>query len=309
MADIGHIFGATDHATLLGLPRGDVNAPQAEIAIFGAPCATPYSSTGTYAADAPKAIRDALAPYANVLDHMDFDLLGPLLENGVRAVDCGDIACQAGDAPGNRRSIRDAVRSVLAAEAVPVVIGGDDSVPIPVLQAYEGCEPITIFQIDAHIDWRDEVEGERFGLSSNMRRASEMPWVERIIQVGARGIGSARPRDYSDARKWGARIFTGGDVHRDGVAQVLEALPEGANVYINFDVDALDPSIMPAVIGPAPGGLTYHQACELLHGVGTWAHVVGCSLVEFCPARDSDGLAALTAGRIVCNMLGVLARA
>ena len=83
---------------------------------------------------------------------------------------------------------------------IPIVMGGDDSIPIPVLAAYHEHGPITILQLDAHIDWRDEVAGETQGLSSNMRRASEMNWVENIIQVGARGvdlvphqIGNARP--------------------------------------------------------------------------------------------------------------------
>ena len=66
-------------------------------------------------------------------------------------------------------------KSVLAAGAVPMVLGGDDSIPIPVLQAYADRGPVTVVQIDAHIDWRDEVKGERWGLSSTMRRASEMP--------------------------------------------------------------------------------------------------------------------------------------
>jgi agmatinase len=75
------------------------------------------------------------------------------------------------------------------------------------LQALEGQGPLTILQIDAHIDWRREVEGERWGLSSTMRRASEMAHVERIIQVGQRGMGSARPADMEDALRWGVHFI------------------------------------------------------------------------------------------------------
>ena len=98
-----------------------------------------------------------------------------------------------------------------------LVLGGDDSVPIPVLAAYEAHGPLTILQLDAHIDWREEVSGETQGLSSNMRRASEMAWVENIIQVGARGIGSAKPQDRSDALAWGVDFYPMRDVVQNGI--------------------------------------------------------------------------------------------
>src|SRR5690606_16701058 len=105
--------------------------------------------------------------------------------------------------------IRKSVGTILEKGAVPVLIGGDDSVPIPMLEALGGTgRSYTILQIDAHIDWRDVHMGERYGLSSTMRRASEMPHIRTIIQVGARGIGSASTRDYGDALNWGVTFFT-----------------------------------------------------------------------------------------------------
>lgn len=73
--------------------------------------------------------------------------------------------------------------------------------------------------------------------------------------------------------------------------------------------DGLDPSIMPAVTAPAPGGLLYWQIIDLLHGLTRKANIVGVDLVEFVPEKDSNGLAALTAARIVCNIIGSLVRA
>ena len=106
---------------------------------------------------------------------------------------------------------------ILDAGAVPILLGGDDSLPIPMLEAYAGRGRFTILQIDAHIDWRDEVQGERLGLSSGMRRASEMAHIERIIQVGQRGIGSARPSDLADARDWGVTFFPARGVAQAGI--------------------------------------------------------------------------------------------
>ncbi|MGH6904583.1 MAG: arginase family protein, partial [Geminicoccaceae bacterium] len=165
--DIGAMFGATETATFLGLPRaGDLAAPEAKIVILGAPCATPYRSVGPYCADAPRAIRDAIAGYAANLQHVDFDIGGPIFPGAITAVDGGDLAWTEADPAANRMAIREAVAAVLARGAVPIVIGGDDSVPIPVLEAFHDRGPLTIVQIDAHIDWRDEVGGERWGLSS-----------------------------------------------------------------------------------------------------------------------------------------------
>lgn len=310
-ATIGRMFGADRGVrTFLGLPASsDLTTLAAEIAILGAPCASPYPSVGPYCADAPAAIRAGIADYANSRHHQDFDLGGPLLgDDGVRVVDCGDLAYDAADAPANRAKIRQAVATILRRGARPVVIGGDDSIPIPVLQAYQDHAPLTLVQIDAHIDWREEVEGERFGLSSTMRRASEMAWVERIIQVGARATGSARPGDYRDALDWGVEFVTARDLNDHGLEPVLDRVPQGAQVFVSFDCDGLDPSIMPAVIGPAPGGLGYWQAVALLHGLAAKARLAGFDIVEFVPARDIQGLAALTAARIVCNVLGLMAR-
>jgi agmatinase len=307
--DLGALFGAGATTTFLGLPKADdLDALDAKIVILGAPCATPYPSVGPYCAAAPKAIRDAIAGYASNLHHVDFDLGGPIFPAGIPAVDGGDLACTADDPAANRIAIREAVATILARGAVPIVIGGDDSVPIPMFEAFHGRGPLTIVQIDAHIDWRDEVAGERFGLSSTMRRASEMPHIERIIQVGQRALGSARPGDLADAQAWGAVIVPARAVHEDGIGSVLDAVPAGSQVLITLDCDGLDPAVMPGVIAPAPGGLSYWQAVGILHGIAAKARIVAFDIVEFVPERDVAGLGALTAARIIINVLGLISR-
>ena len=307
--DVGALFGAPGTETFLGLPMaGNLGALEAKIAILGVPCATPYPSVGPYCAGAPRAIRDAIAGYASNIHHVDFDLGGPIFPGAVTAVDAGDLACTEADPAANRIAIREAVATIVARGAVPIVIGGDDSVPIPVFEAFQGRGPLTIVQIDAHIDWREEVAGERRGLSSTMRRASEMAHIERIVQVGQRGIGSARPGDFADARSWGAILVPAREVHEQGIAPVLQAVPAGSQVLLTFDCDGLDPAIMPAVIAPAPGGLTYWQAIGILRGIAAKARIAAFDIVEFVPERDVAGLGALTAARIIINVLGLTAR-
>jgi agmatinase len=293
----------------MGLPAGDPAGLSAGIALLGIAGATPYPRLGSYCADAPAAIRAAMAGHADRLGHHDFDLDGKLLgEHGVQAVDCGTLAYAEADPPANRARIRDTVGLLLDRGAVPVVLGGDDSVQIPVFEAFAERGRYTLLQIDAHIDWRDEVGGERFGLSSTMRRASEMKHVERMIQVGQRGVGSARPGDVADALAAGATFVSAATMHRDGIAAIVDLIPAGAELLIALDCDALDPAIMPGVMGRAPGGLTYWQTVGLLHGVAAKARIANFNLVEFMPARDVDGTGALLAGRIVANVIGLLAR-
>jgi agmatinase len=306
---IGAMFGLAGRGTFLDLPKASIaDGARADVAILGAPAATPYPSVGPYCAGGPAAIRAGIANWAGARDHMDFDLGGAMVAAGTSAVDCGDLAWDGEDAAGNRARIAGAAKTLLERGAVPVVIGGDDSIPIPLFQAFEGRGKFTVLQIDAHIDWRDEVQGIKLGLSSTMRRASEMGWIERIIQVGARGTGSARVSDYQDALRAGVRFFFADAVHAQGIEPVLAEVPTGSNVLLTLDCDGLDPTIMPAVIGPAPGGLAYWQAVGLMRGVAKKARIAGFDIVEFMPERDQQQLGALTAARLVANAIGLISR-
>jgi agmatinase len=308
-SSIGAMFGASARGTFLDLPQASLaEAARADVAILGAPAATPYPSVGPYCAGGPAAIRAGIANWAGARDHMDFDLGGAMVAAGTIAVDCSDLAWEARDAAGNRARITDAAKTLLAGGAVPVVIGGDDSIPIPLFQAFEDRGKFTVLQIDAHIDWRDEVQGIKLGLSSTMRRASEMGWIERIIQVGARGTGSARVSDYRDAVAAGVRFFFADAVHERGIEPVLAEVPAGSNVLVTVDCDGLDPTIMPAVIGPAPGGLSYWQAVGLIRGIARKARIAAFDIVEFMPERDQQQRGALTAARLVANAIGLISR-
>ncbi len=131
--------------------------------------------------------------------------------------------------------------------------------------------------VDAHIDWRHEVNGVRAGYSSPIRRASEPPWFEGIFQIGIRGTGSARTQELRDAQAYGAEIVTAYQVHEAGMGAVLARIPDRGATDLTIDADGLDPSIMPAV--------------------------------EVAPARDASGISCITAGRLVVNPIGTLARA
>lgn len=298
-------------ATFLGMPAHDLSAGcAADIAVLGVPFGVPYGMAGVVnsTSGAPAAIRAQSQRFGRFIDHHDYDLGGPLLDGrAIRIVDCGDVPGDPLDIPGNVERATAAVKKILDAGALPIVLGGDDSIPIPVLQAYAGRGPLTLVQLDAHIDWRDEVDGVREGYSSPMRRASEMSWIGPIVQIGMRGVGSARPSDVRDANAR-AELITARELHEYGVAATLARIPDGGPYFITIDCDGLDPSVMPAVGAPVPGGLSFQQTADLLRGIAGKGSVAGVDLVELDAQRDATGLTALTACRLLLNLIGAIAR-
>ena len=309
--DLAALFGATEATTFLGLEAcDDLDAIDASSAFIGAPCATPYGSVGAYAQNGPASLRKAIASLTANIDRHNFDLGGPTFPQGTkRAVDCGDLPWSDNDFAGNRKTIRQAVSRIVSRGVVPILIGGDDSVPIPMIDAMgDTGKSYTILQIDAHIDWRDSHMGETHGLSSTMRRASEMPHIEKIIQVGARSIGSGHTSDYEDAVEWGAKFFTGPDIYRHGLGPAIDQIPSGADVILCIDIDAMDPSIAPNTIGRTPGGLSYYQVLELVLAASERGRIAAVDFVEIMPEVDVDDIGGLTVSRLVAATMGIIAR-
>ncbi|MCD7108754.1 arginase family protein [Rhizobium sp. DKSPLA3] len=296
--------------SFLGFPGRLAPEIRPVAAVFGAGHGSTYpgkdSSGYALAADA---IRAASQEDAGLIDHWDFDLGGPLFDAGTPCcLDLGNVPTRMEDNAGNRARIEATTREVLATGVAPVLLGGDDSVVIPFLAGFGDVGPIWIVQIDAHIDWRDTLHGERYGYSSPMRRANEMRHVAGIVQVGMRGIGSARRAEVEDAARFGSHLVTARQVHAEGVAAALRHIPEGTKVVMTVDCDGLDPGIMPGVAAPSPGGLTYTQVIDMIEGVGRRSRLVGFDLVELFPPADIAGLSALTASRLVANAIGAIVR-
>jgi agmatinase len=291
----------------------DLDNLDAHIAFLGIPYGQPYSFedvTNNDQPSAPTAVRQASERAVRSLERYDFDI-GGTLYNGrpIKVVDCGDVPGNLWEHKNHFNRAETAVRKILAAGALPIVIGGDHAIPIPVLRAYEGRGPITLVQIDAHIDWRDDVNGVREGLSSPIRRASEMSHIDKIFQIGIRAQGSARTEEVEAALAYGSNIITAYELHDAGMGAVLERIPDGGRYYITIDADGMDPAVMPAVAGPAPGGVTFHQARKLIHGLVKKGRVVGMDIVEITPRLDVNRITCITASRLIVNLIGAAVRA
>ena len=232
------------------------------------------------------------------LDSWDFDFGGPLLgESGqYRFADLGDLPTQSKQG-AEPRSDRGLHPQYSGHGAIPIMIGGDDSTPIPFIKAFSEQAPLTILQIDAHIDWRQERYGEPLGFSSPC--AGHPKWHMSPGHPGGparHGLG-ARSRKSATPRR-GERSSSPPPTFTCAGSHALEAYRGGISLLITLDCDGLDWPIMPAVAYPSTGGLTYTQVTRLIQGAIAKARLVGFDLIEFVPKRDKDGIGAFTAARI-----------
>ena len=282
----------------------DWSAIDADACILGAPfdAGTQYRAGARFG---PRGLREASTLFsfghAGAYDHEDdATYLGP----EVRVVDLGDADIVHTDTTQSHANIEAGVRAILAAKALPVVIGGDHSVNIPALRAFDGQGNIHVLQIDAHLDFVDERHGVRTGHGNPMRRAAELPFVTGLTQVGIRNVSSTAREGYEDARAMGSDILSVRQARALGTEAVAARLPAGAQVYITLDIDAFCPSIAPGTGTPSHGGFLYYEVLELLQAVARRHRVVGIDLVEVAPDYDPTGSTSILAAQVLMNLLG-----
>ncbi|MBY5944582.1 agmatinase [Photobacterium rosenbergii] len=302
--------------TFLDFPFvNDCDNFSSDIAILGVPYGMPYSVDGM-ANDqslAPDHIRSwsTLSEVEMTLENYDFDLGGTLLDGkDINIVDCGNVTSSMANPNEHYENAEQVARSIFAAGSVLITLGGDHGVPTPILKALDVLDKeITLIHIDAHLDWRDEINGEKNGYSSVIRRASELPHIKGIHQIGMRGIGSAKNQEVSDAIAHGCSITTAYQLHDMGMEEVLKTIPDGGTYYLTIDADGIDPTIMPAVLAQTPGGLNWVQLHKLIHGLVKKGRVVGMDLVEITPSCDVGNISMIHAERLLCNFIGATVRA
>lgn len=296
--------------SFLGAETGaDPAGVKTPYAFLGIPYGPSYEAWELSAAadGADKVRASAVAhAYTRFLTHWNFDIGEPQFEDGKpNLTDLGNLT---GNVRDPERIVEDAA-SVLVplvrAGVVPVVIGGMDSVPPMLVAPFEGREEINILQIDAHIDFRDEINGRRDGFSSPMRRIRDFSCVRDLVHVGTRSIGSARREEVEAALRAGNRIVTAWDVHENGAKSVAESLDLSRRWVVCLDCDGMDPSVAPGVGAIEPGGLTFIQTSILLNHLARNNRLAGIVFTEFQPARDVNGATAHAITRMILNILGL----
>jgi len=278
----------------------------ADVAILGAPfdAGTQWRSGARFG---PRGVREASTLFsfghAGAYDHEDDAIYLP---GDVRIVDIGDADIVHTDTLRSHANIEAGVRAILASGALPVIIGGDHSVNIPCINAFDDQGYIHILQIDAHLDFVDERHGVRFGHGNPMRRAAEKPYVTGLTQVGIRNVSSTAKEGYDAARAMGSDILSVRQSRALGAEALAARLPQGAAIYITIDIDAFCPSIAAGTGTPSHGGFLYYDVLELLQQVAKSHQIVGIDLVEVAPDYDSSGSTQILAAQILLNLLGFI---
>ncbi|WP_282118585.1 agmatinase [Ruegeria atlantica] len=282
----------------------------ADVAVMGAPFdfGTQWRSGARFG---PRAVREASTLFsfghAGAYDHEDD---ATYLDGSVRMVDIGDADIIHTKTEESHANIQFGVEKMLHAGALPVTIGGDHSVNIPCINAFENdCEkngPIHVVQIDAHLDFVDERHGVTAGHGNPMRRAIEKPYVSGMTQLGIRNVSSTAKEGYEDARARGSDILSVRQVRELGTDGVLARIPEGARYYVTIDIDAFCPSIASGTGTPSHGGFQYYDVLEIIQGLAKRGDVVGIDLVEVAPNYDPTESTQILAAQVLLNFIGFI---
>jgi agmatinase len=241
---------------------------------------------------APPAIRAALWSDRGNLACEDGQEIG----HDFQLEDGGDLSLQ--EAPSDDAMIRDAVTDSLAAGAVPLLLGGDHAVTLPIVESLAARHgPLTILHFDAHPDLYDDFEGNPRSHASPFARIMEAGFAKRLVQVGIRTL-NRHCRD--QAARFGVEIVS---LH-DFTPQIVPVL-EGP-LYLSIDLDGIDPAEAPGVSHPEPGGLTTREVLAVLRR--QTARVVGADIVELNPRFDSNERTAILAAKLVREVAALAAR-
>ena len=289
--------------TFMRLPSADT-LDGLDVAILGVPMdiGTSWRSGTRFG---PKQIRSESAmirPYNLATGAAPFDSL--------QVADIGDLAINTFSLAESLSIIEDSYVAILRHDAIPVALGGDHSITLPILRAIAKKHgPVALVHVDAHADVNDEMFGMRETHGTVFRRAWEEGLIvsDKVYQVGLRGTGYAAT-DFSEAQGWGFQMFPAKDLWHRSLSTLGAEIRRDIGdrpVYVSYDIDSLDPAYAPGTGTPEIGGLTSAQALELIRGL-RGLNIVGCDLVEVSPPYDPSGNTALTAANLVYELLCVL---
>lgn len=264
------------------------NWKKSGVAVIG----VPYSST-TYWDSNTKYGPSALIDASRRMELYDLELKGVTADK-VGIYTLPELAVSKASSQKNGELITDAISQILQADKFPLMLGGEHSITFGAVRAVHKKYPkLSVLQIDAHTDLRDEFEGTKYHHGTVMRRIQDLEI--RIVQVGIRSVSQEEIEYIEKTSK--KNIFLAPNYPLDKITKELSQ-----NVYISFDLDGLDPAIMPSTGTPEPGGLNWYQALDILRAVCKERNIVGADIVELAPKpglQAPDFLAAKLAYKLI----------
>ena len=262
----------------------------------------------------PRAIRlaeDMGAPSER--PHMELGV-DPFAELSI--VDHGDVAVVAADLRASHAALHTAVTAVLAAAAVPVVLGGDHSISGVMLRALAerfGPDGYAVVHFDTHADTGADVQGVRLSHGTPFHWAIEDGRLrgDHLVQLGLRGAWPTPP-EFAWMRERGIHWITMREMERTGIHRAVEqaishAARRAPRIYLTVDVDVLDPAFAPGTGTPEPGGMTTRELLTAVSDVAAGADVAAMDVVEVSPPYDVADVTALAAHRVVLEALSGIA--
>jgi N1-aminopropylagmatine ureohydrolase len=262
----------------------------------------PFDGTTCYqpgTREGPRAIIDA----SRNLELYDAELRRSPYRVGIHTLREVEIINGDAEAMVNRTEL--VTGALLDQEKFVVTLGGDHLTSIGVIRAFARRHPgMSILQLDAHADLRDEYEGATYSAATIMRRTLEV--CQRTAQVGIRSLSEPEAALVEERK---LPMWLAADIHerqargdRGWIEEVVAALAD--EVYITFDIDAFDPSLVPGTGTPEPGGLGWYEAMDLLAAVARSKTIIGCDVVELSPLLE-EHTSPVIAAKLVYKLIGL----
>jgi agmatinase len=300
----------TGLATFLGWPAGGTRDAQASAQRRLVALGVPYDEGTPYRPGArmgPRAIREASMRlrFASADGLSFFDAQ---LRRNVRlaasALDAGDVEVAPARQERTFAAVADAVAAVRTAGGVPVVLGGDNSITLPVLRGV-ATPGVVVVQLDAHLDYGENYFGNPHGNSTPMRSLRREGLARQVLHLGIRGYDNAEA-DLQASESDGNVVVFADECRAGRAREAIEALAPGTQVYVSLDIDVADPGIAPGTGYLEPGGLQYPLLRELMLAIGSRCELLGCELVEVSPPYDVGGATALLGVQLLVDLLGAV---
>ncbi|MEE9414100.1 MAG: agmatinase [Acidimicrobiales bacterium] len=290
-------------ATFMRLP-GNTPPADLDVAVVGVPfdIGTSWRPGARFG---PRGIRNESVmtrPYNMATKAAPFEKL--------RIDDTGDVAINTFNLLDSVDRIEAHYDELLSHDVIPVSIGGDHTIVLPILRALtKKTGPVGLVHVDAHTDINEHMFGEAIAHGTPFRRAVEEGLLdpERVVQIGVRATGYAAD-DFEWSREQGFRVVQAEECWHKSLEPLMAEVRDkvaGGPVYLSFDIDGLDPSVAQGTGTPEIGGLTSIQGMEIIRGC-KGLDIVGCDLVEVAPIYDTSGNTAHLAANLLYEMLCIL---
>jgi len=239
-------------------------------------------------------------------------VLGVAPAKELKVVDYGDMEVVPVDIQATMEVITNEATTILAHNTLPISLGGDHSITLPLLRAHAAqFGPLAVVHFDSHPDtWNREFGDQPYSHGTPFRRALEEQIIDKeaYLQVGIRGPVSDS-FDLDEARELGAQIITINQAFELGIPAVIEKIHDVIGkgfVYVSLDIDSVDPAFAPGTGTPEVGGFTSYQMLQLVRGL-RGLNLVGFDLVEVSPPYDHSDITAILAANLVFEFLSIKA--